>query len=103
MLNRKRVKQADREGSYHMLDSSTWIKYRSEVPNLKLLLTVTPNEYEVCVVSPQKHPYIAYNHELAKAFFDFVTGPEGQKFIATYGEKEYGEPLYFSDVIKDIK
>jgi len=37
-----------------------------------LLLTVISNEYEICVVSSKKHPYISYNHELAKAFFDFV-------------------------------
>lgn len=96
------LRQANQEGHYYMLDSSTWIKYRSETPNLKLLLTVTPNEYEICVVNPKKHPYILYNHDLAKALFEFVTGHEGQKIIAGFGKDKYGKPLYFSDVIKDI-
>jgi tungstate transport system substrate-binding protein len=93
------LREANQENRYHMLDSSTWIKYRSEMANLKLLLTVTPNEYEICVVSPRKHPYISYNHELAKDFFNFVTGSEGQKIIAAFGKEEYGEALYFPDVI----
>ncbi len=94
------LRQANKENRYYMLDSSTWIKYRPEIPNLKLLLTVIPNEYEICVVNPKKHPYILYNHDLAKAFFEFVTGSEGQKIIATFGKDKYGKALYFSDVIK---
>jgi len=94
------LRQANKKGRYHMLDSSTWIKYQSKMSNLKLLLTGTPNEYEICVVSSKKHPYISYNHELAKAFFDFIIEPKGQRIIATFGKNKYGKALYFPDVIK---
>jgi tungstate transport system substrate-binding protein len=90
---------ADRSGSYHMLDSSTWIIHKSGVQNLALLVTGPPNLYEMCLVNPDKHPNLNYNNDLAKLFFDFLAGPEGQKIIARFGRSEYGESLYHPDVI----
>ncbi|MBN2242688.1 MAG: ABC transporter substrate-binding protein [Acidobacteria bacterium] len=90
---------ADRTGSYHMLDSSTWAIHKSGIGNLDLLVTGPPNRYEMCLVNPEKHPHLNYNYDLAKLFYDFAAGPEGQKIIARFGLSEYGESLYHPDVI----
>ena len=59
------------------------------------------NVYEMCLVSVVKHPNLKYNQELAQKFFDFLINEKGQKIIATFGVKEYGEPIYYPDVIKN--
>jgi ABC-type tungstate transport system permease subunit len=55
----------------------------------------------MCLVSVEKHPNLKYNQELAQKFFDFLINEKGQKIIATFGVKEYGEPIYHPDVIKN--
>ncbi|MBN2321466.1 MAG: tungsten ABC transporter substrate-binding protein [Acidobacteria bacterium] len=90
---------ADKTGRYHMLDSSTWAIHKSKVKNLELFVTGPPNRYEMCLVNPDKHPHLNYNYDLAKLFYDFVAGPEGQRIIARFGRREYGESLYHPDVI----
>ena len=45
---------ADNNGQYHMLDSSTWVMHRSKVPNLKLMVIGPRNEYEICLIDPEK-------------------------------------------------
>jgi tungstate transport system substrate-binding protein len=94
---------ADKNGQYHMLDSSTWTLHKSKTKNLKLLVQGPPNEYEMCLVSADKHPNLKYNQELAEEFYDFLTGEEGQKIIAEFGVKQYGEPVYYPTVIKNPK
>jgi tungstate transport system substrate-binding protein len=89
---------ADKAGLYHMLDSSTWTMHKSEVKNLKLLVTGPPNQYEMCLINANKHPNLAYNQDLAEKFFSFVAGPEGRKIIEQFGRLEYGESLYHSDI-----
>lgn len=85
---------ADRKGQYHMLDSSTWAPHKSKTKELKLLVKGPPSEYEMCLVSTAKHPNLEYNQALAVRFYDFLVGNEGQKIIAGFGLKEYGEPIY---------
>lgn len=85
---------ADAQKQYHMLDSSTWTLNRSKTRNLALLVQGPPNRYEICLVSAQKHPHLNYNRDLAEAFFDFLTGAEGQRVIAGFGVREYDEPVY---------
>lgn len=92
---------ADKKGQYHMLDSSTWALHKSKTKGLKLLVKGPPNEYEMCMVSTVKHPNLKYNQALAEKFYDFLVGNEGQKIIAGFGVKEYGEPIYYPTVIKN--
>ena len=92
---------ADRKGQYHMLDSSTWALHKSKTKGLKLLVKGPANEYEMCLVSTQKHPNLNYNQELAQKFYEFLIAKEGQKIIAEFGVKEYGEPIYYPTVIKN--
>jgi tungstate transport system substrate-binding protein len=86
---------ADRNGQYHMLDSSTWVMHKSKVPGLKLMVSGPRNEYEICLVNPAKHPHLKYNFEYADKFYEFCLGKEGQKIIAGFGKDQYGESIYF--------
>jgi tungstate transport system substrate-binding protein len=92
---------ADKNGQYHMLDSSTWALHKSKTKGLKLLVKGPPNEYEMCLVSAVKHPHLQYNQDLAEKFCDFLVSNEGQKIIAEFGVKQYGEPIYYPTAIKN--
>lgn len=94
---------ADKNGQYHMLDSSTWALHKSKAKGLKLLVKGPPNEYEMCLVSTAKNPNLKYNQDLAEKFYEFVISNEGQKIIAEFGKEQYGESLYHPAVIKNPK
>jgi tungstate transport system substrate-binding protein len=91
---------ADKNHQYHMLDSSTWALHKSEIKDLKLLVKGPPNQYEMCRVNAAKHPNLKYNQDLAEKFFEFLVGNDGQKIIAEFGLRQYGEPIYYPAVIK---
>lgn len=86
---------ADRGLEYHMLDSSTWALHQSKIKNLEVLVRGPKNEYEMCLVSIEKHPHLKYNQEFADKFFEFLIGEKGQQLIGNFGVKEYGEPIYY--------
>ena len=94
---------ADKNGQYHMLDSSTWAMHKAKCKSSNLLVKGPANVYDMCLVSVEKHPNLKYNQELAQKFFDFLIKEKGQKIIATFGVKEYGEPIYYPDVIKNFR
>jgi tungstate transport system substrate-binding protein len=92
---------ADKNGQYHMLDSSTWALHKTKTKNLKLFVKGPANEYEMCLVSAVKHPHLQYNYDLAEKFYKFLVGNEGQKIIADFGVNKYGEPIYYPTAIKN--
>ena len=94
---------SDKNGQYHMLDSSTWAMHKSKCKNSKLLVKGPPNEYEMCLVNAKKHPNLRYNQDLAQKFYDFAISDKGQKLISNFGIKKYGEPLYYPDAIKSSR
>jgi len=94
---------ADTNGQYHMLDSSTWALHKGKTKNLKLLVKGPANEYEMCLVSTAKHPHLQYNSDLAEKFYAFLISNEGQKIIAEFGVRQYGEPIYYPTVIRNPK
>jgi len=94
---------SDRDGQYHMLDSSTWAMHKSKCKSSKLLVKGPANEYEMCLVSVEKNANLKYNQDLAEKFFDFAISEKGQKLIADFGVKKCGEALYYPDAIKSSK
>jgi tungstate transport system substrate-binding protein len=94
---------ADKNRQYHMLDSSTWALHKTKTKNLKFLVKGPANEYEMCLVSTVKHPHLQYNYDLAEKFYEFLIGNEGQKIIAEFGVKQYGEPIYYPTAIRNPK
>jgi tungstate transport system substrate-binding protein len=94
---------ADKNKQYHMLDSSTWALHKTKTKNLRLLVKGPANEYEMCLVSTVKHPHLKYNYDLAEKFYDFLIGNEGQKIIAEFGVRQFGEPIYYPTAIRNPK
>ena len=87
------LKRADQEKGYFMVDSSTWIADKNEVPDLKILFKgdkLLVNTYHALCQPPGATPGAA----TAAKFIDFVASPQGQKIIQDYGRDKYGEGLY---------
>jgi len=91
---------ASEKGAYALTDRGTFLAYKSNV-DLEILVEGDPfllNVYHVITVNPEKFPNT--NLEGAKAFADYITSPAGQKIIAEFGVKEFGQPLFFPDADK---
>ena len=87
------LKRADQEKGYFMVDSSTWVADKNEVPDLKILFKgdkLLVNTYHALCHPPGATPGAA----TAAKFIDFVASPQGQKIIQDYGQDKYGEGLY---------
>jgi tungstate transport system substrate-binding protein len=87
------LKRANQEKGYFMVDSSTWVAAKKEVPNLKVLYKgdkVLINTYHALCQPAGATPGAA----LAAKFIAFVASPQGQQIIKDYGKDRYGEGLY---------
>jgi len=95
------------EGSgYFMTDRSTYIVAKKKFLDLKLVILfegdpMLINRYHALTTNPTMYPQA--NYELAKKFVEFLKSEQGQKIIATFGKKEFGDPLYFSALRKPEK
>jgi len=91
---------ASEKGAYALTDRGTFLAYKSNV-DLEIVVEGDPfllNVYHVITVNPEKFPNT--NLAGAKAFADFITSSAGQKMIAEFGVKEFGQPLFFPDADK---
>ena len=93
---------ADEKQAYTMTDRGT---YLSQQASLNLIILVEGdkilfNPYGVIPVNPERHGDININYEGAAAFAEFITGEKGQAIIKEFGVEEYGQPLFYPDVIK---
>ncbi len=87
------LKRANREQGYFMVDSSTWVAEKKEVPNLKILFKgdkLLVNTYHALC----QPPGATRGAVTAAKFIDFVASPQGQQIIGDYGKDRYGEGLY---------
>jgi tungstate transport system substrate-binding protein len=87
------LKQADKEKGYFMVDSSTWVAEKKNLPNLKVLYKgdkMLVNTYHALAQPAGATP----GATTAAKFIDFVGSPAGQKIIVDYGKDKYGEGLY---------
>ncbi len=86
--------------AYTLTDRATWLAMEKNF-SLEILVegdALLLNPYGVIAVNPSKYPNI--NNKGAMAFVDYITGAQGQALIKSYGIKEYGQPLFYPDVIK---
>lgn len=91
---------ASEKGGYALVDRGTYLAYKQNL-DLDILVEGDPfllNVYHVITVNPEKRPGI--NLEAAQAFADFITSPEGQALIGSFGVEEYGQPLFIPDAGK---
>ncbi len=80
-------------GACTLTDRGTWIAFRNK-GDLEIMVQGDPalfNQYGVMLVNPKIHPHV--KEKPARAFIDWLTGPEGQKAIAAYRVK--GQQLFF--------
>ena len=87
------LKRANTEKGYFMVDSSTWVAEKKNLPNLKVLFKgdqVLVNTYHALVQPAGATPGSA----TAAKFIDFVASPKGHQIIGDYGKKKHGEALY---------
>jgi tungstate transport system substrate-binding protein len=81
--------------AHTLTDRGTYLAHRKE---LDLTIVVEGDEnlhnlYSIIPLSKEKYPHV--NYLLAMKLVEFITGAEGQDIIRTYGQKEYGQPLFF--------
>jgi tungstate transport system substrate-binding protein len=91
---------ANEKAAYTLTDRATFLAYQS---NLQLVLlyegdNALLNVYHVIVVNHDKWP--STNLEGAIAFSDYITSPEGQTLISTFGVDKYGQQLFIPDAGK---
>ncbi len=91
---------ASEKAAYTLTDRATFLANQS---NLQLVLlyegdNALLNIYHVIVVNHDKWP--STNLEGAIAFSDYITSPEGQTLISTFGVDKYGQQLFIPDAGK---
>ena len=87
------LKRANADKGYFMVDSSTWVAEKKNLPNLEVLFKgdkFLVNTYHALAQPAGATP----GADTAVKFIEFVASPEGQKIIGEYGQDKYGEPLY---------
>ena len=87
------LKRANQGKGYFMVDSSTWVAEKKDVPDLKILFKgdkLLVNTYHALCQPSGATPGAA----TAAKFIDFVASPQGQQIIRDYGKEKYGEGLY---------
>jgi len=80
-------------GACTLTDRGTWIAFRNK-GDLEIMVQGDPalfNQYGVMLVNPKIHPHV--KEKPARAFINWLTGPEGQKAIADY--RVNGRQLFF--------
>lgn len=87
--------------AYALTDRGTWISFQNR-GDLKIAYegdTPLNNPYGIILVNPEKHPNVKI--DAARAFSDWLTGPEGQQAIANF--RIDGQQLFFPDALPDLK
>lgn len=88
------ISMATERRAYTLADRGTYNAYRTKKTDLKIVFEGEKglfNPYGVIAVNPKRFPHVKF--ELANKFIDYITGPEGQKIIATY--RVSGDPVFF--------
>lgn len=86
---------ANERRAYTLTDRGTYLAHRNEL-DLTILVEGDKNLYNLYSIIPlskEKYPHI--NYQLAMKLVGFITSIEGQDIIRTYGQREYGQPLFF--------
>ncbi|MEP0234295.1 substrate-binding domain-containing protein [Roseibium sp.] len=87
-------------GAYTISDRATWLAFQNKA-DLAVLTQGDDrlfNQYGVILVNPEKHPSV--KAEAGQTFIDWLTGPEGQKEIASF--KVNGEQLFFPNASSSV-
>ncbi len=89
------ISTADIKSGYTLSDRGTYLAMKDKI---KLVILFEKdqkylfNPYHVMAVNPAMFPGVKY--DLALKYISYVTSPEGQDIIRTYGKDKYGEALF---------
>ena len=91
---------ASQKAAYTLTDDGTFLSQRATLVLSPLVEDAKDlrNVYHVIVVKPIEGR--VSNEPGAAAFARFLTSPEGQRIIATYGRERFGRPLFTPDAGK---
>lgn len=96
----KTLQLANEKQAYTLSDAGTYLKYAKDgLISLEALVTQGRellNVYSVIAVNPSKHPDA--NFEGTMRFIEFLVSQEGQDLIESYGQEDYGQPLFYPAV-----
>lgn len=93
---------ADQKRGYTLADRGTFLALRENL-DLDVLFEgdeALLNIYHIHLVNPDQHDGI--NEDQARAWIDFLVSTEAQDIIETFGEEDFGEPLFVPDAGKSI-
>lgn len=89
------ITTADIKEGYTLSDRGTYLAMKDKI-KLRLLFESDKkylfNPYHVMAVNPVKFPNVKY--DLAMKYIGYVTSPEGQDIIGSFGKDKYGEALF---------
>lgn len=86
--------------AYTLTDKATFLAMEDQL-DLEVVLEQTEdllNQYTLIRVNPEMHPNV--NAQGAQKVAEWMVSDKALKMIATYGEEEYGEPLFFINYAK---
>lgn len=92
---------ASAQGGYTLADRATYLSMKDKA-KLEILVEGDPllfNPYGVIAVNPAKYPEKSDKYQLVMLYIGYLTSPEGQRIIAEYGKKEFGQALFYPDAI----
>jgi len=86
---------ANEKLAYTLTDMSTFMAYQGNLTLVPLIEGGDEllNVYSAIAINPKKHPGV--NCQLANQFIDYLVSAECQEIIGTYGQEQYGRPLFF--------
>ena len=85
---------ASEKQAYTLTDMGTFLAYKGKLDLVPMVGKgdILLNVYSVIAVNPEKHPKTKI--EMANNLTSFLTSPEVQELIGSYGVKEYGMQLF---------
>jgi tungstate transport system substrate-binding protein len=92
---------ADQKRAYTLTDRGTYLAFRQKL-ELLILFEKDPtllNPYHVIAVNPARHPKV--NYLGAMLFIGWLTSPEGQGIIGSFGKEKFGQPLFVPTAISN--
>ncbi len=88
------LRMANQRGAYTLTDNGTFLAYKDNLDLVPIVDTgaVLLNVYSVIAVNPERHP--GTNFEMAGKLVEFLTSPEIQGLIESYGVDRYEVALF---------
>jgi len=89
------LRMANQKGAYTLTDNGTFLAYEGNLHLVPIVQTgaMLLNVYSVIAINPERHP--GADAETAGKLVDFLTSPEIQGLIGSYGVDEHGVPLFY--------